>query len=231
MGIGGLKAIPARNRSELLSQYDRVIKLDDRVIIQKTVLGPDENHLDYHALVQPDGKIRGEFVGQKLRLTPPHFGMGCYVESIKSDEVTREGRRIINLLHFTGMANINFKRDERDGRLYFLELNPRFSFWTGLDVACGMDFPYYYLKTCLGESFEVREEYTVGKRWVNLLRDIKGLKVYLKDESFSFGQWTRSILRPFTEAIFASDDPMPALVLLYRFVLSAISKLSGRMVR
>ena len=111
------------------------------------IVGPDENHLDYHALIDSDGRIVGEFVGKKLRLTPPHFGMGCYVESVKSDMVVNEGRRILRLLNYKGMANINFKKDERDGQLYFFELNPRMSFWIGLDVACGVDFPYYYYQT------------------------------------------------------------------------------------
>jgi D-aspartate ligase len=214
-GIFGLKAIPAMNQSELCKQYDRVKEIDSRLIVQTMVVGPDENHIDYHALIDSDGRIIAEFVGKKLRLTPPNFGMGCYVESVKSDKVVNEGRRILRLLNYKGMANINFKQDERDGRLYFLELNPRFSFWTGLDVACGVDFPYYYYQACLGEQIIAQRKYLLGKRWLSLLDDIKGLRTKLKDGSLTLHQWVLSVIKTDIGAIYTLDDPLPAIMLLF----------------
>jgi predicted ATP-grasp superfamily ATP-dependent carboligase len=227
-GIWGQKAIPAMNESELSIIYDRVRELEPNVTIQKMIVGPDENHLDYHALVDSDGRLQGEFVGKKLRLTPPHFGMGCYVISEKSDLVVNEGRRILRSLNYKGMANINFKQDERDGRLYFLELNPRFSFWTGLDVACGVDFPYYYYKTCLGERITINEEYPIGKSWLSLTQDLKGLKIQIKEGSLTFHQWVLSVIKNDVGAIFAFDDPLPSIFLLVHLFKQGIRKIFRR---
>jgi predicted ATP-grasp superfamily ATP-dependent carboligase len=229
IGIWGVKAIPAINKSELTMQYDRVKELEPKVTIQKMIVGPDKNHLDYHAFIDYDGQILGEFVGRKLRLTPPHYGMGCYVESIKSNEVINEGRKILRSLRYKGMANINFKRDERDGKLYFLELNPRFSLWTGLDVACGMDFPYYYYKICLGESVNINKEYSVGKKWLNLQHDIKGVRVIIKDGSLTWLQWILSVIKADVNAIFALDDPLPALYLFKSLVTKSYSKIKTQL--
>ena len=223
MGIRGLKAIPAMNKSELGMQYDRVREIDDRVIVQKMIVGPDHNHIDYHALIDFDDRIIGEFIGKKLRLTPPHFGMGCYVESVNSDKVMNEGRRILRLLNYKGMANINFKIDERDGRLYFLELNPRFSFWTGLDVACGVDFPNYYYKVCLGEKICPKQDYLIGKKWLNFSRDIRSLRTLLEDGSLTRLQWIKSVINADVGAIFAFDDPLPTIIRPYLFLKSQIN--------
>ena len=228
IGIWGIKAIPAINESELSALYDRVRELAPRVTIQKMIVGPDENHLDYHALIDSNSRIIGEFVGRKLRLTPPHFGMGCYVISEKSDLVVNEGRRILRSLNYKGMANINFKQDARDGRLYFLELNPRFSLWTGLDVACGVDFPYYYYKTCLGERIAMNEEYPVGKIWLNLHHDLKGVRVKIKDGSLTWRQWILSVIEVDVCAIFALDDPLPSFFLLVHLFKQGIRKIFCR---
>jgi predicted ATP-grasp superfamily ATP-dependent carboligase len=230
IGIGGLKAIPVANKSELFKQYNRIKKVDSKLIVQKMIVGPDENHLCYHALIDSDGRTIAEFVGKKLRLTPPHFGMGCYVESIKSDEVTNEGRRILRLLSYKGIAEIDFKRDERDGRLYFFELNPRFGFWMGLDVACGVDFPYYYYKLCLGDKIIPKDGYLLGKTWLSLYYDIKGIRPLLKDGSLTWHQWMLSVIKADVGAIYALDDPFPAISLLFhtfkrltkRFILKFI---------
>jgi len=228
IGIWGQKAIPAMNESELCIIYDRVRELEPNVTIQKMIVGPDENHIDYHALVDSDGRLQGEFVGKKLRLTPPHFGMGCYVISEKSDLVVNEGRRILHSLNYKGMANINFKKDDKDGRLYFLELNPRFSLWTGLDVACGVDFPFYYYKTCLGERIVINEEYSIGKKWLNLHHDLKGVRVKIKDGSLTWRQWILSVIKADVGAIFAIDDPLPAINLLIHIFSWPIRKIIER---
>ena len=218
IGIGGLKAIPVANKSELFKQYNRVKEVDSKLIVQKMIVGPDENHFCYHALIDSDGQIIAEFVGKKLRLIPPHFGMGCYVESIKSDEVTNEGRRILRLLNYKGIAEIDFKRDERDGLLYFFELNPRFGFWMGLDVACGVNLPYYYYKLCLGEKLIPKDEYLLGKKWISLYYDIGGIKTLLKDGSITWRQWIMSVIKADCGAIYALDDPLPAVILFFNTI-------------
>lgn len=224
-GIYGLKALPATDHSELLKQYNRVKDIDSKLIVQKMIVGPESNHIDYHAFIDSHGRITSEFVGKKLRLTPPYFGMGCYVESVRSEKVVNEGRRILRILNYKGMANINFKKDDRDGRLYFLELNPRFSIWTELDVKCGVDFPYYYYQACLGEKIKAKEKYKVGKRWLSLLHDTKGLKVRLNDGSLSWHQWLSSVLKSNIGAIFAYDDPLPAIMLPFYVIKLRIEML------
>lgn len=231
IGIGKLKAIPAANKSELFRQYERIREVDSKLIVQKMIVGPDENHLDYHALIDSDSRIVEEFVGKKLRLTPPHYGMGCYVESIKSDMVVSEGRRILRLLNYKGMANINFKKDERDGQLYFFELNPRMSFWTGLDIACGVDFPYYYYKLCLGEKIIPKGEYLLGKKWLSLYHDVRGLRTLLKDGSLTWRKWILSVIKADVGAINTLDDPFPTIILLLSIIKGQIVKFISRIKR
>jgi predicted ATP-grasp superfamily ATP-dependent carboligase len=182
------------------------------MVVQQMVLGPDENHVDYLSLTNRDGTRLAEFTARKLRLTPPHFGMGCLVESTRDTELVREGRRVIDALGYWGMAGVNFKRDARDGRLYLFEVNPRFLVWIGLPIAAGVDFAWLYYRMARGDPTEGPGEYRLGRRWCNFGRDLDGLGTYLRDGTWTVPRWMASVSPPLTTAFFALDDPAPGIV-------------------
>jgi len=66
--------------------------------------------------------------GQKIRQYPPDCGVGCLVESYRNDEVVDLTRHLLAAIDYRGVANVEFKLDERDGRFKLIELNARL--WT-----------------------------------------------------------------------------------------------------
>ena len=223
-GFGKTKAVPLADADELVSRYEELANLGGALVVQEMVVGPDENHIDYHALVDRSGRLRGEFAGRKIRLSPPHFGVGSHVESIEPGEVAPIGRLVLERLGFRGMANMNFKRDERDGRLRLLELNPRFSHWTGLDIACGVDFAHLYYMACTDTPYDGPSSYRTGKRWVELATDYASTKVYVSEGSSTWRHWLWSIARTSSWSVFAPTDPKPAWVDLRRKLRAALRR-------
>jgi D-aspartate ligase len=217
-GLTTAKALPLADREAMLETYDRLAAIDNRLLVQEMVQGPDENHFEYHVLIDADGRLRAEFAGRKLRLAPPHYGMGTYVESVDIREVREVGWLVFSRLRYHGMGHLDLKRDERDGELYLFELNPRFSVWTGLDIACGIDFAYYYYLTCIGEDYEAPESYPIGKRWLNFETDRVSMRTYSRDGTWSRLRWLLSLGRASVWALFAFDDPMPSWVSFRRWV-------------
>src|SRR5439155_2138585 len=126
--------LPVPDRRALFETYDRLAPVDGRLLVQEMVQGPDENHFEHHVLIDTEGRLRAEFAGRKLRLSPPHYGMGTYAESVELREVAKVGRDVFERIGYRGMGHLDLKRDERDGQFYLFELNPRFSVWTGLDI-------------------------------------------------------------------------------------------------
>ncbi|PYT21377.1 MAG: hypothetical protein DMG57_38840 [Acidobacteria bacterium] len=45
-------------------------------------------------------------------------------------------------MRFTGLVEIEFKRDSRDGKFKVLDMNPRVWGWHTLCGRAGVDFPY-----------------------------------------------------------------------------------------
>lgn len=210
LGVEPAKAIAVRDPSALRDLRARFEGMAGRVIVQAMVDGPDENHLDYHALIDGSGAILGEFVGRKLRLAPPHFGLGTLVVSERDDEVVREGRRILGALGYVGVANINFKRDERTGELLLLEVNPRFSLWTGLDVACGVDLPYWAYRAAAGlPAVSGRGHYPRGRVWMHWLWDLRPARQ--SGGRLWALRWLRDAARADTDAVLSARDPAPAI--------------------
>ena len=136
-GFRNAKAIPIDDAAALRRVYARVSAVDPAVVIQEMVIGDDPSHFSYHVLIDEAGVTRAEFTGRKIRLAPPHFGVGTHVQSVRDEQVIAAGREVARKIGYRGVANIQFKRDARDGRLVLLELNPRFSLWVTLGVECG----------------------------------------------------------------------------------------------
>ena len=164
----GKKAIEVGNPSELLSVHDRSERVGATVVVQEKVVGPDSNHMSYLTFVAPDGDFTGEMIARKLRVYPVRFGVGSYAESAITEDAMREGRAVLERLGYRGFASVQLKRDERDGRLYLLEINLRFPLLIELALRAGLRFPYFYYRTSLGR------DYAIGKTACRPSLDVGG---------------------------------------------------------
>jgi hypothetical protein len=106
---------------------------------------------------------------------------------------------------------VQFKRDQRDGRVYLIELTIRFPVWTGLIPAGGVDFPYMFYRLCAGQRVAAAPAPRTGTLWLDSRADLLAMPTYLKDRSWSRWTYHRSRLRADVSAYFAWDDPAPWL--------------------
>ena len=68
----------------------------------------------------------------------------------RNPEVAELGLRFFQGVGLRGLANVEFKRDARDGRLKLIECNHRFTAPTGLLRAAGMDLPLFVYNRLTG---------------------------------------------------------------------------------
>ena len=69
----------------------------------------------------------GTFCGRKLRQTPPVVGTCRVGEAFWVDEIVEAAFRLLRAISFHGVSQVEFKRDQRDGRFKLMEINPRYS--------------------------------------------------------------------------------------------------------
>lgn len=205
------KAWPVRDRAELVSRYDEARAVSDvsAIMIQELIPGGGETQLSYAALCR-DGEPVAHLAARRARQWPMDFGRAStFVETIDAPDVEEAALRILRALRFDGIIELEFKRDGR-GRLKLLDVNPRVWGWHTLGRAAGVDFPYLLWRMVHGEEVApVRGR--VGVRWVRALTDVPTAIGAIRHGTLSPIDYLWSLRPPIECAVFALDDPLPAL--------------------
>lgn len=209
--LAGKKAVKVNNKDELLKTYMQLSKIDKNMIIQDLVQGPDENLYYVVLYVDKTGAIKGDFVGQKLRTYPAHFGRGSYVKSVLNQPVVDLAHKIVKNLNYHGNIGVELKLDERDKKYKLIEINARFGLWDGFASDCDMDLVYAAYNDATGNEFNLSDKYKLNKYWVNFELDYKAALQYYRLGELKPINWLRSVLFSDYSAITANDDLKPAV--------------------
>lgn len=73
--------------------------------------------------------------------------------------------KLISANHWRGGMELELIKD-RNGKLYIVEINPRFPAWVYLAVAAGQNMPAAAVQLAFGEKVEAFTQYDVGKMFV-----------------------------------------------------------------
>ena len=176
-------------------------------MVQELISGGDDCLYTLGSYVAEDGEPLGLFSGRKLRQTPPGVGTCRVGEAVWVDEVVDQGLRLLRAVGFHGISQVEFKRDPRDGVYKLMEINPRLWQWHGLAAACGVDLPRIAYRDLLGECPGPARMNGAGRRWA------------ISVMSGSPAAFQRP---PYVDAVFALDDPVPALAQAARVVRGAL---------
>ena len=207
------KAWRVDDRDSLLARYDEAAALLDPslIMVQELIPGSGEQQLSYAALCR-NGDPIASVVARRTRQWPMDFGRAStFVETIDDAEVEASATRMLSSLRFTGIVEVEFKRDPRDGELKLLDINPRAWGWHSLGRAAGVDFPYLLWLMLRGEELP-RIRGRAGVRWVRALTDLPTALGEIRAGRLSIGAYLRSLRGPIEFAILAADDPLPALL-------------------
>jgi predicted ATP-grasp superfamily ATP-dependent carboligase len=218
------KAWPANSREELLARYDEACALVDaeQVMVQELIPGNGSEQFSFGAACI-DGSPVGSIVARRGRQYPVDFGhSSSFVESVDVPEVEHNARRLLEAIGYTGLVEVEFKRDPSTGEHKLLDVNPRLWTWFTLGAPAGVDFPHIGYRIALGERpDEVRAR--PGVRWVRMGTDVLAAGAEMRRGQLSPGSYVRSLRPPLQFAVFATDDPQP--------LASAVPSLVSRMVR
>ena len=207
------KAWRVDSRAELIARYAEALEHaePEAVMVQEIIVGGGESQLSFAALAE-EGRIRASITAQRTRQHPMDFGRAStYVETITNLEVEVAARKLIESMAYTGLVEVEFKRDQRDGRLKLLDINPRVWGWHSIGRRAGVDFPYFLWRQSFGlEVEDVRA--SPGVRWVRGLTDFPTVGKELRARRLGFFSYLSSLKPPLEWAILAADDPLPAFI-------------------
>ena len=215
------KAWRADNRDALFTRFREASRFiaAENLMVQELVPGGGENQFSYAALCK-DGIPLASIVARRLRQYPRDFGQfSTFVETVDEPQVAEPAERLLAAARFTGLVEVEFKNDPRNGQLKVLDINPRVWGWHTLCARAGVDFSY--LLWLLTQDQPVpRLRGHAGERWIHRSADLRVAVEEILSGGFSIASYLRSVRGPVESALFSWDDPLPGLLDLPLFAYS-----------
>lgn len=206
-----VKAFKTEDSEEFLAVYDAVAGWADRFVAQEWIQGGDDNLVTCNAYFDPNSEPLVTFVSRKLRQWPPETGMGSLAEEYRSDEVRDATVELFQKARFVGLAYLEMKRDDRDGRYYMTEANVgRTTGRSALAEAAGVELVMTAYCDALGLPLPERRSQGDGDmKWIYLRWDLQSAFAGLRSGDLTLREWVRSLRGPKAFAIFDRKDPLP----------------------
>jgi predicted ATP-grasp superfamily ATP-dependent carboligase len=203
------KLFVARDAAELNRCIEAVESEGLECEVHDLVPGDDDEIFVHATYVDARGEPRGALTVRKLRQSPPRFGVARVAEIVEELPELREATlALLRRIGFRGMAAAEFKRDPRDGRFRFIEVNGRSVLYNALLRRAGLDLTgLAWADVARGEPEFARPNGWRGV-WVNLHADLL-YSLLDRHEPVSLPALLAPYRRPLVEAVWSAHDPAP----------------------
>lgn len=206
------KAIQVNNEEELLSATKEISLLTSDVMIQELIPFDKQNRVVSFTCFSINGEIQTYWMGQKLREHPIKYGTATMSESVLIPEVLDEATPLLKTLNYTGICEIEFMRDNRDGYYKLIEINPRTWLWVGLAKYCGIDYAKIMYRYANNIEQHYPRSYQVGIKWRNAVTDfVFGWQAILQ-KHVTLAEYCKSLSGKCVHAIWSWKDLVPGLI-------------------
>lgn len=140
----GIKRI--ENRYELIRYLNEINP--EKYILQEYIPGEDIGC----SLLAEDGDLKALTIQKKAG--GEELGVATALEFTQDGAIEEYTRLLLRLTGYSGWANLDFRRDRRDGQVKLLDFNARF--WLSLSgsQAAGVDFSRLICRMTLGEKID-----------------------------------------------------------------------------
>lgn len=207
------KAWRADDLATLTARYDNAEALvgPDRIMVQELIPGDGRGQFSYAAVWERGAPVAA-LVARRRRQYPVDFGFtSTYVETVAVQEVEDAACRFLASLDYSGLVEIEFKYDARDSTYKILDVNTRSWTWIALGAAAGIDFAAIQWQVACGERVAPAAA-RHGAAWRYLSRDLVAVAQEMLFGALSVADGARSLRPSAASAVFAWDDPVPAML-------------------
>jgi D-aspartate ligase len=219
------KAWRVDDAAELRRKYEEALAFMDgtEILVQELIPGGGECQLSFAALTD-EGRPLATLVARRTRQFPMDFGRAStFVETIDDPEVEEAGARLLAKIGYTGVIEIEFKRDPRGPTLKLLDLNPRVWGWHTLGKRAGIDFSWLLWRLVHGDVPRPTRA-RPGVRWMWLAADIPIVGRELFGRRLSIREYARQFRAPIAFGTLTLHDPLPGLAEVPLHVVGSVRR-------
>ncbi len=150
--LRGRKVMAAATPEELLAHYALCEPYRPRVVAQEMIEGPDHAKSCYLGVYASDGGLLGSCVVKELRSHPMFYGGASIVRPVVDEALQAQCDRFLRDMRYSGIAEIEVKRDVRDGRAKLIEVNPRYSGTGDCPKYMGVETGWLHYQDLIGRN-------------------------------------------------------------------------------
>ncbi len=186
-----------------------------QTFIQEIIPNSKNNYTISFTAFCDNGIVKAHWAGEKLREHPYRFGTATFAQSISHFDLLDVVTLLMSELQYTGVCEIEFIQDPRDGIYKLIEINARTWLWVGLAKACGVDYACMIYNYFYPSGNEYPASYTTGIKWINWITDILFSLPAIVRRRFSLRDYLRSIRGEKVDALWQRNDIMPFFAYLF----------------
>lgn len=224
----GVKFTVVADFEQLLEAHAVADEVGIATMLVEHIPGADDRLCSYYTYMDEQGNALFDFTKRVIRRYPIGMGSGSYHITDWNPEVRDESLKLFRHVKLRGLANAEFKRDDRDGKLKLMECNARFTAANCLVADSGYDLALFVYNRLTGRPQRPLGQYRQGLRLWDPVRDYHAYRALRRQGQLSAGQWVRSVLHRQTVPHFRWDDPLPALLVSLHETKGIVSRRAGR---
>lgn len=206
------KAWRVDDRDAFLARFAQGLALAGAggLIVQELIPDDGQNQFSYAAFYE-DGEPRLVMTARRTRQKPRKAGTGTFVETLGPCAFEADAETFLRSLDYTGLVEIEFMCDPRDGSYRLIDVNPRVWTWNALGLPAGVNFAKAVWEHANGVPV-TRGRAAAGCSWLYTARDIPSALGDIRDGILPLPAYLRQIVKASSYATVAKDDILPALV-------------------
>jgi predicted ATP-grasp superfamily ATP-dependent carboligase len=194
------------------------------VIFQEYLAPADSEDWFYHGYRNMRSDCCLGFTGRKLRSYPPFAGPTTLGKAMANDLLRKQAEALLGAISYSGIMDIDYRLDKRDGQYKLLDFNPRigaqfrlFEDDAAVDVARAL-----YLDLSGRRILKCRP--IKGRTFIVEFYDLVASIGYFRKGRLTFHEWWRSLNGTRELAWFSRDDPLPFLMMCVRLLYRVIGR-------
>ena len=215
----GKKAFLASNKTELQSQFELIRSKYDisKTFTQELIPFDGTNKTVSFTAFCVNGEVKTHWAGVKLREHPIQFGTATFAKSIYCEECLEQSISLLRELNYTGVCEVEYLKDPRDGKYKLIEINARTWLWVGLAKACGVDYAKIIYDYVNNSSIDYPSNYIADKAWINPITDTVFSLLGMLKRLVNPRDYLQSIFRQSkVNALFSKGDLKPGFAYFYK---------------
>lgn len=207
------KAWQVNDLKELVARFQEAMVFvpPGEMMVQDLIPGGSSEQQFGCCVFFSEGQSLGTMLAHYVRSHPPDFGRcSTFVETLDLPKLEELSVRFLRAIGYYGLAEVEFRRDPRDGEFKLLDVNARSWGYHSLGAAAGVDFPHMLFEDQLGRSVKsVRAR--PGVKWLRWVTDLPvGIHGFFL-KRWGLLEYIKSVKESDTEAVFDARDPIPSL--------------------